>query len=127
MKLRLRGNSVRLRLSRSEVQAIADGQAVEESTRLGGTARLVYRLETGGTEPLAELVDNTLTVRWPEALASAWAASDAVSLEANLPLDDDAAGLRVLVEKDFACLAPREHEDESDNYPHPNAGTTNTC
>ncbi len=27
-----------------------------------------------------------------------------------------------LVEKDFACLAPREDEDETDMYPHPLAG-----
>ncbi len=30
--------------------------------------------------------------------------------------------LSILVEKDFACLAPREDEDETDMYPHPLAG-----
>jgi hypothetical protein len=29
--------------------------------------------------------------------------------------------LNILVEKDFACLAPRAGEDERDMYPHPNA------
>jgi len=27
--------------------------------------------------------------------------------------------LRIIVEKDFACLAPRSDEDESDNFAHP--------
>jgi hypothetical protein len=35
--------------------------------------------------------------------------------------------LRITLEKDFACLAPREGEDESDNFPHPQAGSGTTC
>jgi hypothetical protein len=34
--------------------------------------------------------------------------------------------LRILVEKDFACLAPREGEDESDMFPNPLSGKE-TC
>ncbi len=34
---------------------------------------------------------------------------------------DDGALLSILVEKDFACLAPREGEDDSDMYAHPEA------
>jgi hypothetical protein len=30
------------------------------------------------------------------------------------------AELRIVVEKDFACLTAREGEDESDNFPNPN-------
>lgn len=124
MKLRLRGNSVRLRLSRSEVQAVADGRAVEELTQFGGGVQLAYRFETGGDTPTAELVGAALTVRWPRALATAWATGNEVGLEASLPLEGEPAGLRVLIEKDFACLSPRhDNEDQSDAYPHPDAGT----
>ncbi len=35
---------------------------------------------------------------------------------------DDGSMLDILVEKDFACLTKREGEDESDMYPHPEAG-----
>jgi hypothetical protein len=31
------------------------------------------------------------------------------------------AELRIVVEKDFACLTAREGEDESDNFANPNA------
>ena len=35
MKLRIRGNSIRLRLVKTEVERLADGQQVLETTRLG--------------------------------------------------------------------------------------------
>ncbi|MGH8167708.1 MAG: DUF7009 family protein [Woeseiaceae bacterium] len=40
------------------------------------------------------------------------------------PLDGDE--LSILVEKDFACLAPREGEDDSDKFPNPLEGKA-TC
>ena len=39
--------------------------------------------------------------------------------------DQDVGGdepLRILVEKDFACLVEREGEDDSDAFPHPDGG-----
>ena len=49
-----------------------------------------------------------------------WAESENVSI-ASEQLLDDGGQLKILVEKDFACLAPREGEDESDMFPHPDA------
>jgi hypothetical protein len=62
-------------------------------------------------------------VRVPEKSARQWANSNEVGLSALQPLS---AGdeLRILVEKDFACLAPREDEDESDNFENPTVGKT---
>jgi hypothetical protein len=37
------------------------------------------------------------------------------------------ADLNITLEKDFACLAPRAGEDESDNFPHPDAQRGKTC
>ena len=54
----------------------------------------------------------------------AWASSSQVSMSGSLQLDDGQT-LELLVEKDFACLAPREGEDESDMFPHPSAETAN--
>ena len=36
---------------------------------------------------------------------------------------EDGDSLKILVEKDFACLVAREGEDESDMFPHPAAGS----
>ena len=44
MKLRLQSNSVRLRLTRSEVERLRDTGLVEESVDFGGGEVLAYRL-----------------------------------------------------------------------------------
>ena len=36
---------------------------------------------------------------------------------------DDGSNLKILVEKDFVCLTGRDDEDESDMFPHPEAGS----
>lgn len=127
MKLRVRGNSVRLRLGRAEVERAGEGFPIEEITRFSSLQRLVTRFEPADvTQPEAVFVDGTVRVRWPRVAVRAWSANEEVSLEAHVPLEGE-EGLRLLVEKDFACLAPRPDEDESDAYPHPNAGTDRTC
>ena len=72
-------------------------------------------------KPEAHISNNVLTVRIPEAEILSWANSDEVSISASQILDGGDQ-LSILVEKDFACLAPREGEDETDMYPHPEAG-----
>ena len=42
-----------------------------------------------------------------------------ISAEQNL---DGGGHLTILIEKDFACLAPRDGEDESDMFPNPTQG-----
>jgi hypothetical protein len=124
MKLRLRGDSIRLRLTRSEVRALEQTGAVEEKTRLAPGTELRYRLlacrEARAIE--AGFEDRTLTVRIPWEQAMAWSASSSVSLKATQGLEPGAE-LGLLIEKDFFCLKPREHvhEDESDMFPNPNA------
>lgn len=67
--------------------------------------------------------DIRVTVPAPQ--IDAWAGDDGqVGIEAEQ--DAGATSLRVLVEKDFACLKPRAGEDESDMYAHPQAGEA-TC
>lgn len=72
-------------------------------------------------KPEAHISNNVLTVRIPETEILSWANSNEVSISASQILDGGDQ-LSILVEKDFACLAPREGEDESDMYPHPDAG-----
>ena len=61
-----------------------------------------------------------MTVRLPETTVLAWAATEQVSIEGEQLLDGGEK-TTILVEKDFVCLAPREGEDESDMFPHPQA------
>ena len=61
-----------------------------------------------------------MLVQIPRAVVAAWATTEQVSIQADLPLGDGES-LQLLIEKDFECLAPRDGEDESDMYPHPGA------
>ena len=57
-------------------------------------------------------------MRLPETSVLAWAMTEQVSIRGEQPLVEGEK-LAILIEKNFACLAPREGEDESDMYLHP--------
>ena len=121
MKLRIRDNSVRLRLTRGEVDQLRDDGLVCARTTFPGGREFQYAVESSpaSVKPGAFLSECVITVRLPETSVLAWANSEQVSITGEQLLDDDK--LVILVEKDFACLAPRDGEDESDMYPHPQA------
>ena len=122
MKLRIRGNSLRLRLGQAEVARVGEGGRVEETVAFGAApeARLVYAVEASATTSTiaATYAANVVTVALPLALARSWAAGDAVGLEAQQAIGGGGV-LSILVEKDFACLKPRTGEDDTDAFPHP--------
>ena len=122
MKLRIRDNSIRLRLARGEVEILRDVGLVSARIGFPGGRDFRYVVESSpaSVNPGAFFSDNIVTVRLPETAVFAWANSEQVSISGEQRLDDGAP-LLILVEKDFACLAPREGEDDSDMYPHPNA------
>jgi hypothetical protein len=122
VKLRIRDNSIRLRLTRGEVEQLRDEGVVQAITSFPGGREFRYEVESSpaSVNPGAFLSDNRITVRLPESAVGAWAASEQVSL-AGEQQHENGELLSILVEKDFTCLAPREGEDESDMYPHPDA------
>ncbi|MEX0709248.1 MAG: hypothetical protein WD078_14915 [Woeseia sp.] len=123
MKLRIRDNSVRLRLSRGEVAQMQAEGRVRASVSFAGGAALDYVCIASETasEPAATFDGTTLAVQLPAEAVTRWAASEQVSISGEQQLGGDDR-LTLLVEKDFACLAPREGEDESDMFAHPAEG-----
>ena len=120
MKLRIRGNSVRLRVSQTELAEIAEAGRAEDAVRLGPQARLVYRIEVAPQGPVHARFDGgTLTVIVPRAEVERWLDPAEVALTGSQRVGDG-EHLSILVEKDFACLAPRD-EDQSDLFPNPGA------
>ena len=122
MKLRIRDNSIRLRLTRGEVETLRVEGLVSGRTGFPGGRDFRYILESSpaSVSPGAFLSDCVMTVRLPETTVLAWAATEQVSIDGEQLLNDGEK-VMILVEKDFACLAPREGEDESNMYPHPDA------
>lgn len=122
MKLRIKGNSIRLRLSQSEVSNLAENAKVEDSISFGHE-RLTYALTTSNEakETAAQFKDGRIEIIVPAPVAAQWTKTEQVGFgaEQNLP---DGETLKILVEKDFACLTEREGEDETDAFPHPQIG-----
>ncbi len=128
MKIRIRGNSVRLRLKRGEVDQLAAGTSIVEETHFPD-AVLTYRLDVSDNSSISATFNNgSLAVNLPLSRVLVWASTDEVSLfaEQELPGSDS---LSLLVEKDFKCLEPGHHrdcEDDEDTFPHPGAQSTGT-
>ncbi len=120
MKLRIKGNSIRLRLTQTETAQIGEKGCVESSLDLGvaGSQKFVYSLTASetATSPTVEFSDNKLNVIVPTAQADRWVNSDAVSIES-----DGSFTPNILIEKDFACLDVREGDDDEDTFPNPKA------
>jgi len=123
MKLRLRGNSIRLRLKRGEVGRLAAGKTLVEETQFPGST-LSYSLCLSDNDDMLASFDNgSIAISMPKEIIPEWADTDLVSLYSVITLPDDSQ-LVVLVEKDFSCLEPGHHrdcDDDADTYPHPSA------
>jgi hypothetical protein len=113
MKLRIQGNSLRFRLTRSEVARLHESAIVEETANFSVESGLTYRIRKGtGGDIRAELIEGAITVHVPSAVIDGWATSEDVGINAR------DGQMRIAIEKDFRCLTRRE-EDEADAYPHP--------
>jgi Family of unknown function (DUF7009) len=115
LKLRIQGNSLRLRLSQREVAQIHDHGRVESSIVFAPDCTLVYLLQVSIWVRSTEAVfhGNSIRVTAPRKLVAEWVESQQVSIVAT-----SSAGLRVLIEKDFQCLHNPNQQD-IDAYPHP--------
>ena len=121
MKLRIKGNSVRLRLMQSEVATFQKTGKVSEMIDFG-TNTLVYQIQKTENDTIKATFENqTITVFIPNEIGQSWANSNQISIESALLLKGKV--LKILVEKDFKCLTDRPSEDESDAYPHPKEGS----
>lgn len=119
MKLRIRGNTLRLRLTRSEVDEFAASGRFADEISFGGEESLVYAIErTDSNAVSAAFDDGEIRVLVPRQVADTWTRTDQVGFDASHPTGNGGE-LKILVEKDFACLTPRNEEDTADNFPHP--------
>lgn len=119
MKLRIQGNSLRLRLNQSEVAQFSKTGFVEDSIQFSPGASFAYALESLSSlsAPQALYTNSCLRIQLPAADAIDWATSDRVGISGDQPLDCGKR-LSILVEKDFQCLHGNEAPDP-DAYPNP--------
>jgi Family of unknown function (DUF7009) len=130
MKLRIKGNSIRLRLGQSEVYRLAMHGAVEESTIFGSGRgqRLGYEIRGARDETgvRASFDGRRIVVHVPAEMIKRWAGSDQVGIYAMQPTDE--GDFAVVIEKDFVCIDGDSRESQEDAFPNPAlAAGTRSC
>jgi hypothetical protein len=119
MKIRIKGASLRLRLSKSEVATIVHQGLLTEETPFGAsTFRYSLARVEDGNQLSAGFEDGNITMYVPESLIKDWDTNSLISIEGNMPVGAD-KNLYLLLEKDFQCI-DQTTEDQSDNYINPN-------
>ena len=127
MKLRIKGNSLRLRLSQTDVEQLKVEKQVSDKIKFGPTKAqsLLYRLMKDDVkEVMARYQDNEITISIPDSVMLKWFEPEEVTIRAAILMNADT--LNILVEKDFQCLKPRPEESEEDLFPHPEKNSA-TC
>jgi hypothetical protein len=125
MKLRINGDSLRLRVSRSEVKRFFGGERIEETIHFSSEpgATLTYALQAaadgGGTA--VDYKSGNVTVLLSKIHINSWRDASQVGVYASINLGQGTP-LELIVEKDFACLDRRD-EDNADTFPNPLEGT----
>jgi hypothetical protein len=126
MKLRIKGNSLRLRVSRSELARFQSGERIEETIHFTGApeAKLTYSLEFAlQSAPVkVRYESNQVRVILSEVQAHIWGVEGEVGVYETLHVDS-ACSLDIIVEKDFACADGSDAEN-TDAFPNPHAGVT---
>src|SRR5258708_12634706 len=118
MKIRIKGNSLRYRLTKSDIAGLAETGYLREQTDFAERS-LIYAIKAMDGDALAaEFVNNVITLFIPKQMVAELVNTEKVGFE------NDSSPLYLLVEKDFTCL-DNMAEDHSDNYPNPLE--TQTC
>ena len=128
MKLRIKGNSLRIRLTKTEVSTLANTGYLEEQTTFPGN-HFTYALQRADDAAAlsATFSNNKMTMLVPASFVKDWPENEVVGIDANMPLPETSRpgepfrreSLYLLLEKDFVCL-DETTEDQSDNFENPN-------
>ena len=123
MKLRLEGNSIRLRVRKSDLKTFEETGVIKEILTFQHGAPFHYQLLTDDyvDRIYAEVSPDGITVFIPLSMAHDWMRSDDVRIEDTLQ-----SGLYILIEKDFPCK-DRAEEDKNDTFFELVNGTPTQC
>ena len=118
MKIRIKGNSIRFRLTQSEVKQLSETGSIMETTEFGSNAfHYQVKLAPSVKNLEASYSNDEIVMLVPEVDGKNWFHNNAVGFEHEMELPKGKK-LHLLLEKDFTCLENRA-EDQSDNYPNP--------
>jgi hypothetical protein len=123
MKLRIKGHSLRLRISPTEMTRLLEAGRIEETIVFSpnDVERLTYALEQhADVDRMTIAYDpHQIVVMVSTAEAGRWAAGEDVGLYGEIATSD--GRLEVAVEKDFAC-PDKDDAENADTFPNPKQG-----
>lgn len=112
MKIRIKGNSLRYRLTKSDMYRLTQDGYLEDKTDFG-KREFIYAIQKTTEDNLSAFFnDNVICLQVPTKMINELANTDRAGFE------DKTGSLHLMVEKDFTCL-DNVSEDQSDNYPNP--------
>jgi hypothetical protein len=112
MKLRIKSDSLRYRLTKTDVADLLKEGFLKEKISFGDDALTYVLQKTSDAELSTDFKNNIITIYIPADMIEELANTDRVGFE-------KASGQpHILIEKDFTCIE-NVKEDQSDNYPNP--------
>jgi hypothetical protein len=125
MKLRIRGDTLRLRVVRKELDELVRTGTVADRIGFPGGRGLAYELRVlPGERWNASLDESGISVGIPKVEAARWFSPEQVGCQGDIPLEGGRT-LSLLIEKDFPCKVDRPGEDDSDAFPRPDDDESN--
>lgn len=107
MKLWIRGNSIRFRVSKTELAKIADQGTVDDAVRFTSDIELRYGIDVRPTGAVTAAFDGaSLRVTLPKSLLDLWLRPEQLSVEGSQPIGGGKV-LQILLEKDGADAGSR--------------------
>ncbi|MFM7152501.1 MAG: DUF7009 family protein [Bacteroidota bacterium] len=105
MKLRLDERSARLRLNKSDIEALKSQDSVKTVVTLPG-GNFEYSIESKSDIEKVECIlsGSAFLVLLPAAMAEKWVQSDDVGIYAAVSVGNDGKAVQIILEKDFPCL-----------------------
>jgi hypothetical protein len=102
-----------------EADAIRENDMIEEVLEFGPAEsdKLRFQVRTGTDSFAIEQKNTVITIIVPRSIIQNWTTTDLVGFEEAITSSKGSV-IRVLIEKDFACL-DGEREDEEGSYPNP--------
>ena len=111
MKIRFYKDSIRLRLSQSEVARLSTDGWIEDRIEFPDGQTLIFQLETGESTT-ARYDDGSVRVIAPRPELRHWIESDEEGI------GYECGPLKIAIEKDFQCLH-KPAEEHADTFPNP--------
>ncbi len=119
MKLRISGNSIRLRLNQGDVNLlIADGEVIEKLNFPNPSHAFEYRLSVLKSSDVTHVLfdDQKMIFEIPQLEINNWANSNQEGIYKTINIENNEE-LNLQIEKDYKCL--HKENETTDTFPNP--------